>query len=95
MSPKKADLASVRTPDPDKRDDVSLVQADGTIKQIVPARAGIRDLTSTNDQNQAEKKTSKMNNFITNLMKKDRHYYERLVDLMRYFNQIDVDLKSV
>ena len=69
-----------------------MVNADGTIKQI--AKAGIRD-RSEERQIASEKKQNKMNSFITNLMKKDREQYERLVDLMRYFNAVDVDLKTV
>ena len=69
-----------------------MVNADGTIKQI--AKAGIRD-RSEERQLASEKKQKKMNSFITNLMKQDREQYERLVDLMRYFNVVDVDLKTV
>lgn len=77
---------------------MSMVQADGTIKQLAAARVGIRDLNDLQSNTAASEKRTKnqlMNSFILNLMKKDRLYYDRLVDLMRYFNQVDVDLKAI
>ena len=77
---------------------MSMVQADGTIKQLAAARVGIRDLNDSQSNTAASEKRIKnqlMNSFILNLMKKDRLYYDRLVDLMRYFNQVDVDLKAI
>ena len=58
------------------------------------ASVGVRDLADrkVTQDNQQKKK---VNAFITDLMKRDRAQYEKLVDLMRYFNLIDVDLKVV
>ena len=36
-----------------------------------------------------------MNKFIQNLAKQNKAHYDRLVDLMRYFNLIDVDMRLV
>lgn len=36
-----------------------------------------------------------MAKFITNLMASDKPQYERLVELMRLYNRIDVDLRLV
>ena len=36
-----------------------------------------------------------MSQFITNMMKNDKPQYERLVELMRFYNMIDVDLRLI
>ena len=69
------------------------MQQDGTVLQL--ATVGDRDVTEPGKPNTAGKPTSKVDSFITDLMKKDRVFYERLVDLMRYFNLIDVDLRLI
>ena len=58
------------------------------------ASVGVRDLADRK-VTQANQQKKKVNTFITDLMKRDRAQYEKLVDLMRYFNLIDVDLKVV
>ena len=51
-------------------DDVELVQQDGTVMQL--ATVGVRDNTDPVKPNTAGKATSKVDSFITDLMKKDR-----------------------
>lgn len=36
-----------------------------------------------------------MNAFVTNLMKSDKAQYDRLVELMRFYNMLDVDLRLI
>lgn len=43
----------------------------------------------------ANKNASGMANFIKNMAKTDKELYEKLVDLMRYFNLIDIDMRLV
>ena len=36
-----------------------------------------------------------MANFIKNMAKTDKDQYDKLVDLMRFFNMVDVDIRLV
>jgi len=53
------------------------------------------DEASSHTPKRVKQKSSKVNSFITDLMKKDREFYDRLLALMRFFNLINVDLSLV
>ena len=55
---------------------------------------GVKDVTFAKGP---ESQTSQagIHKYIQNLMRTDREQYERLVELMRLFNKLDIDLRLV
>ena len=80
------DGITVKTPNPDPEELDRLSAKLSTV--------GLKDVSAGASKSQKDT-AGGMSKFVQNLMKNDRDQYERLVELLRYVNMIDIDLRQV
>ena len=85
------DGVTVKTPNPDVEDLERL--------SVKLSTVGIRDASgpgrSTTASQAGGATAGGMTKFMQQLAKQDKAQYERLVELMRYFNLVDIDMRQV
>ena len=67
----------------------------GLIQKTRPQGDNFDSISTTNATALINKRDSNAENFAQELKKSDRELYERLVDLLRFFSQLEIDMREL